>query len=136
MAQLFPHSALLALQAMLYIAKTGSYELPVKGQQIEQAFTLNPRALEAILRKLAHQGLLQARSGATGGYYLSTNHRITLDQIILPFIALPIAEDLIDATWATHIMPTMQEASAAFVRALACVELNRLLQEPVLNFEI
>ena len=121
---------------MLYVAETGSYELPVKGLQIETRFGLNPRALEAILRKLAQQGILQARSGATGGYYISSSQRITLDQIFLPFLSLPTSEDFIDPVWAQRLAPVMHEASAALLSALASIDLNSLLQEPAINFEI
>jgi Rrf2 family protein len=59
-----------AVRAMVELAAADEGE-PVKGEQIADAQGIPLRFLENILAELRHQGLVQSRRGAEGGYWLT-----------------------------------------------------------------
>jgi Rrf2 family protein len=71
-----------AVRAMIELAAAGDAE-PVKGEQIADAQGIPLRFLENILAELRHQGLVQSRRGAEGGYWLTrAPDEITIAEVI------------------------------------------------------
>jgi Rrf2 family protein len=71
-----------AVRAMVELAAAGDGE-PVKGEQIADAQGIPLRFLENILAELRHQGLVQSRRGAEGGYWLTrAADEITIAEVI------------------------------------------------------
>jgi Rrf2 family protein len=71
-----------AVRAMIELAAAGDAE-PVKGEQIADAQGIPLRFLENILAELRHQGLVQSRRGAEGGYWLTrAADEITIAEVI------------------------------------------------------
>jgi Rrf2 family protein len=71
-----------AVRAMIELAAAGDAE-PVKGEQIADAQGIPLRFLENILAELRHQGLVQSRRGAEGGYWLTrAPDQITIAEVI------------------------------------------------------
>jgi Rrf2 family protein len=60
-----------ALRAALELAAAADDEEPVKGEQLADAQKIPLQFLEHILLDLKHAGLVQARRGAKGGYWLA-----------------------------------------------------------------
>lgn len=91
MSEIFTSRALLALQTVVYIAYHGQNGAPVKSSRIIERYRLNKRALEPILQALSRAGLVESKQGANGGYLVPEPERITLADIMEPFIAKPSA---------------------------------------------
>lgn len=71
-----------AVRAMIELAAADEGE-PVKGEQIAEAQGIPLRFLENILAELRHQGLVQSRRGAEGGYWLTRSpNEITIAAVI------------------------------------------------------
>jgi Rrf2 family protein len=71
-----------AVRAMVELAAAGEGE-PVKGEQIADSQGIPLRFLENILAELRHQGLVQSRRGAEGGYWLTrAPTEITIAEVI------------------------------------------------------
>jgi Rrf2 family protein len=71
-----------AVRAMVELAAADEGE-PVKGEQIADAQGIPLRFLENILAELRHQGLVQSRRGAEGGYWLTrAPDEITLAEVM------------------------------------------------------
>jgi Rrf2 family protein len=60
-----------AVRAMIELAASGSEGEPCKGELIAEAQDIPMPFLENILAELRHQGLVQSRRGAQGGYWLA-----------------------------------------------------------------
>ncbi len=59
-----------AVRAAVELAAAGEGE-PVKGEQLASSQSIPLQFLEQILLELKHQGLVRARRGAKGGYWLA-----------------------------------------------------------------
>jgi Rrf2 family protein len=71
-----------AVRAMIALATADAQE-PVKGEEIADAQGIPLRFLENILAELRHQGLVQSRRGAEGGYWLTrAPSEITIAEVI------------------------------------------------------
>jgi Rrf2 family protein len=71
-----------AVRAMIALAAADAQE-PVKGEEIADAQGIPLRFLENILAELRHQGLVQSRRGAEGGYWLTrAPSEITIAEVI------------------------------------------------------
>jgi Rrf2 family protein len=71
-----------AVRAMVELAAADEGE-PVKGEQIADSQGIPLRFLENILAELRHQGLVQSRRGAEGGYWLTrAPDEITIAEVI------------------------------------------------------
>jgi Rrf2 family protein len=71
-----------AVRAMVELAAADEGE-PVKGEQIADSQGIPLRFLENILAELRHQGLVQSRRGAEGGYWLTrAPTEITIAEVI------------------------------------------------------
>jgi Rrf2 family protein len=71
-----------AVRAMIELAAAHE-QGPVKGEQIAAAQGIPLRFLENILSELRHQGLVQSRRGAEGGYWLARGPgEITIAEVI------------------------------------------------------
>lgn len=57
--------------AVRALAELASASGPVKGEQLAAAQGIPPKFLEGILTELRHHGMLGARRGADGGYWLA-----------------------------------------------------------------
>jgi Rrf2 family protein len=72
-----------AVRAMVELAAAGDEGDPRKGESIATAQNIPTPFLENILSELRHNGLVQSRRGAEGGYWLSRLPReITLADVI------------------------------------------------------
>ncbi len=71
-----------AVRAMIALAAADAQE-PVKGEEIADGQGIPLRFLENILAELRHQGLVQSRRGAEGGYWLTrAPSEITIAEVI------------------------------------------------------
>jgi Rrf2 family protein len=72
-----------AVRAMIELAAAGSEGEPRKGELIAEAQDIPMPFLENILSELRHQGLVQSRRGAEGGYWLSRlPQEVTIAEVI------------------------------------------------------
>ena len=72
-----------AVRAMVELAAAGSEGEPRKGELIAKAQDIPMPFLENILSELRHQGLVQSRRGAEGGYWLSRlPQEVTIAEVI------------------------------------------------------
>jgi len=115
----FSSRALIALQAMVFIAYHGSAERPITGNQITARYRLSQRALEPILQPLARAGLLISQPGAYGGYYVADAHAVTLRDILTCFNRPIDADHLAFTHFAEFLLPPLAAAQQAMHTRLA-----------------
>lgn len=115
----FSSRALIALQAMVFIAYHGSAERPITGTQITARYRLSQRALEPILQPLARAGLLTSQPGAYGGYYVADPACVRLADIAACFSTPLRADHLAFTHFAAFLLPPLAEAQQALCNRLA-----------------
>jgi Rrf2 family protein len=82
MAQITPRKNQYALRAVFELAKRQGRG-PTKTSHIADAQAIPARFLEVILNKLKHSGLIDAKRGFTGGYFLTRSpDQITVGDIM------------------------------------------------------
>ena len=72
-----------AVRAAAELAAAGEDEGPVKGERLAEAQDIPLQFLEHILLELKHHGLIRARRGAKGGYWLAKPaDEVTIAEIV------------------------------------------------------
>lgn len=119
MSGVYSSKALLAMQAMVFIAYHGREGVPVKSNQIINRYKLNSRALEPVMQVLSRAGLVESKQGANGGYVVSTPETTTLADVTRLFMEKPEGSIVTFGDLRFLLLPGLEQGYHAALEQLA-----------------